>query len=241
MADTAQDAVAGYIDAVKWIVGISTALLAGVFLHPELTAGWSTRGRFALAAVLLALGASVVGGVVYMLWLNRIRWRTQRIAEIDKELTAPVVIPNAERAKELTDEKTELLKDEKDSKETRKRWYWVFILTFLFGGAVGMVVFCVQVVQGQKPKDNCRKDCKAKCCEDKSATPVSDARRFTVVQSAIHRTQHGMQAHTFLLDQQTGEMWQMICDQKGSVVAFQRVGRRDANGNPEKVEAVKKP
>lgn len=75
MADSIQDAAAGYIDAVKWIVGISAALLAGVFLHPELIAGWPTWGRLFLVLAVLLLGASICGGVVYLLWLNRLRRR----------------------------------------------------------------------------------------------------------------------------------------------------------------------
>jgi hypothetical protein len=241
MADSAQDAAAGYIDAVKWIVGISSALLAGAFLHPELTVGWSLWGKVALVGVLLLLGASIVGGVVYLLWLNRIRRRKERIAEIDKELLAPVVIPDVQRANELREEKCQLMKEENASKGTQTFWYWAFILTFLFGGAIGIITFCAQVVYGQKPKDDCKKDCRDKCCDDQGAATTPDSRRFTVVQSAVHKTAHGMQEHTFLLDQQTGEIWQMICDQKGAVVAFQRVRRLDLNGNRENVEEAKKP
>src|SRR5882757_97501 len=116
MADSIQDAASGYIDAVKWIVGISGALLAGVFLHPELTGNWSLRGKILLVVVLLLLGVSIVGGVIYLLWLNRIRRRKERIAEIDKELSAPVVIPDAARAQELRDERVLLVNEEKGSK-----------------------------------------------------------------------------------------------------------------------------
>lgn len=241
MADSAQDAKAGYVDAVKWIVGISTALLAGVFLHPELTSGWSLLGKVSLVVVLLLLGASIVGGVVYLLWLNWIRWRKEQIAEIDQELSLPIVLPDPDRAKKLRAERVLLLKEQEDSKGTRDFWYWAFILTFLFGGAIGIITFCAQIVYGQKPKDDCKKDCRDNCCDDKGAATTPDLRRFTVVQSAVHKTVHGMQAHTFLLDQQTGAMWQMICDQKGAVVAFQRVRRLDLDGKPEKVEEAKKP
>ncbi|RZU42928.1 hypothetical protein [Edaphobacter modestus] len=241
MADSGQDAAAGYIDAVKWIVGISSALLAGVFLHPELTNGWSFWGKVSLVLVLLLLGASIVGGVVYLLWLNRIRRRKERIAEIDREMSSPVVIPDAQRTQKLREEKVLLLKDEEDSKGTQAFWYWAFILTFLFGGAIGITSFCAQVVYGQRPKDDCKKDCRDKCCDDEGAATTPDLRRFTVVQSAVHKTAHGTQAHTFLVNQQTGDVWQMICDQKGNIVAFQRVKRLDLNGNPEREEAAKKP
>lgn len=240
MADSTQDAAAGYIDAVKWIVGISSALLAGVFLHPELTAGWPLWGRLSLVLVLLLLGASICGGVVYLLWLNRIRRRKELIAEIERELSAPVVIPDATRAQKLRDDRAKLMDEEEKSKKTQTTWYWVFILMFLFGGGIGMIVFCAQIAQGQKPKDD-KKDCKVECCQEKKVTATPDPRRFSVVPSALHRTAHGLQAHTFLLDQQTGAIWQMICDRKGKLVAFQHVKRLDSNGNPEKDETATKP
>jgi hypothetical protein len=235
MADSAQDAAAGYIDAVKWIVGISSALLAGVFLHPELTSGWPLWGKGALVLMLLLLGASIVGGVVYLLWLNRLRRCRERIAEIDKELSSPVVVPDPQRTQKLRDEKIALLKEDEDSKGTQMFWYWAFILTFLVGGSIGIIAFCAQVVYGQKPKDDCRDKKK----DGDAKTVLVDPLRFTIAQSAVHRTAHGMQAHTFLVNQQTGEVWQMICDQKGNVVAFQRVKRLDLNGNPERDETAK--
>ena len=241
MADSAQDSDATYIDVVKWIAGISSALLAGVFLHPEMTAAWTLGSRIWLAVVVLLLGISIYGGVVYLLWINRGRRLKEKIADIEKEQSAPVAIPDPVRMEKLKKAKDELVAEkENTARILRGRWYWVFIGTFFLGAVLGMILFCVQIALGKMSAGESKKDCKVVCCggESAKAAPVEQP-RFTVVQSAVHRTQHGMQAHTFLLDQRTGAIWQMICDQKGTIVAFQRVKRVDLNGNLEKDETAK--
>jgi hypothetical protein len=56
------------------------------------------------------------------------------------------------------------------------------------------------------------------------APPVAVAvpLRFTITQSAVHKPRKGMEAHTFLLNQQTGEVWQMVCDGPSGAVSFRR-------------------
>lgn len=219
-----QDAAAGYIDAVKWLVGISGAVLAGVYLHPEMLTGLPLRGRVYLAVVMFLFGMSIFGGVVYLFWINRVRRRKERIAEIEKEQSAPVVVPDREKGNQLREEKETLIEEEKRSQRLRAIWFAVFTGAFYLGSLMGLIMFCVQVAFAEK-----HDDCKKKDCEGK--TVLVDPLRYTMTQSAVHRTGHGMQAHTFLLDQTTGEIWQMICDQKGVVVAFQRVKRLEEEGN----------
>ena len=239
MPDSAQDAAAGYVDAVKWLVGISGAVLAGVFLHPDMITRWSFWGRIYLAVVLFLFGVSIFGGVVYLLWINRVRRRKELIAEIEKEEVALVLIPDRERAQKRGDEKTTLIEEEKKTQKHLDIWFALFTGAFYLASFLGLVMFCVQIALASKGKDDCPDKCRKK--DDGVKTVLVDPLRFTVMQSAVHKTSHGMQAHTFLLNQQTGEMWQMICDQKGAVVAFQRVRRLDLNGNPEKDDAGKKP
>jgi hypothetical protein len=50
---------------------------------------------------------------------------------------------------------------------------------------------------------------------------------FAVTYSAVHQTNHGREAHTFLIDQSTGDVWQMICAPDGTV-AFNPIQRRSA-------------
>lgn len=66
-----------------------------------------------------------------------------------------------------------------------------------------------------------------------SQTPTKTyATRFVVVQSAIPHTPHGGEAHTFLLDQEKGALWIMICAKRGTV-EFHRVQTVSASGGSE--------
>lgn len=239
MADTpqAQDAAGSYLDAVKWMVGLSGAVVAGVFLHPELITQWPRWGRVYVAFVLSLFGVSIFSGVVYLLWITRARRRKEQIAEIDRELTGPAIISTA-RVEELRKQKEDLGEEEMESKKWLPRWFKIFTGSFYLGAILGLIFFSVQIALASKSKDEDKDKYGKSVCNTQVTVPEHP--RFAVVQSAVHRTQHGMQAHTFLLDQQTGEVWQMICDQKGQVVVFERVKKEDLRGNLD-TEGEKKP
>ena len=221
MADNTQEAVLGYIDAVKWIVGISGAAMAGVFLHPEAAARLSDEAKYCLAGIMLLFGISSFGGVVYLLWLNSVRRKKEKLAEIEAKLVAPVALPNLDNIAELENDRNKKNKKLTLAQTSLNLWYWIFTWSFYGAAILTIFFFMLRIVRTKDPV-------------------VAEPLHFTVVQSAVHRTDHGMQAHTFLLNQQTGEMWQMVCDQKGTVVGFRRVRRLDLNGNPEP-DIVKKP
>lgn len=204
MAENTQDAVLGYIDAVKWIVGISGAVIAGVFLHPEAAAKLSQGARYCLGAMLLLFGISSFGGVVYLLWLVRVRRRNELVMEIESKLAAPVVFSDPHEIEELQKKMKRLRDEPAKTQKHVDQWYTLFFGTFSVAAILGVGLLFFWIVRAKDPV---------------AVVPL----HFTVVQSAVHRTDHGMQAHTFLLNQQTGEMWQMVCDQKGEVVAFRRV------------------
>lgn len=60
------------------------------------------------------------------------------------------------------------------------------------------------------------------------APPV--ASRYAVTYSAVHQTNHGREAHTFLVDETTGNLWQMRCTPDDSVEfkGIQRDGKTPA-------------
>jgi MFS family permease len=218
------ESAAGYIDVLKWMLGLSAGVIAGVFLHPEQIAQASGWGKGAVVVVLALFGLSVIVGVVYLFWLSRVRRIKERLAEIKTELSTPVVTPDAKRTKGLVDEQAELTTENVEAKKDMNEWF-TLLLWFFFGAAgIGLIVFCVFVGMLKPPE-------KAK--DPPPPPPAVEPLKYTVVQSAVHSTKGGMQAHTFLLNQQTGEMWQMMCDAQGKVVSFQRVLKRDLKGNPE--------
>jgi hypothetical protein len=229
MPENATEAASGYVDAVKWIVGLSGAVFAGVFLHPEQVAQRQGWVRILIAVVMALFGVSIVASVGYLLWINRVRRVKERLEEIETDLAKPVVVPDPHRTKKLADERDRLTKERDGAEEHMNSWFNWLLMPFFAAALTGVLAFCVSLAW---PK---------KAVEVEKAPAVAIPLRFAITQSAVHRTQHGMQAHTFLLNQQTGEMWQMICDRQGMVTAFQRARRLDLNGNPEKDEPGKKP
>jgi hypothetical protein len=222
------DAAASYVDLAKWIVGLCAAVFAGFFLHPEHITEWPGRARWSLAVVLLLLGVSIISGVLYPFWLSWMRRQREKLDEVERELS---ITSDPSRREELT-ERTAKLKNniEKEGPARTNLWYNVFVYSFCVAAFLGVIGFCASMVMSPKKPD-----------APKPPVAVVDPLRFTIVQSAVHKTKFGMQAHTFLLNRQTGEMWQMVCDAQGKEVAFQRVARRDLNGNPEKDVTGTKP
>ncbi len=218
------DAAAGYVDLAKWIVGLCAAVFAGFFLHPEHVAEWPIEAKVVVAIVLLILGISIVSGILYPFWLNWMRRQREKLDEVERELS---ITSELSRKAELERRKADLKNNiEKDGPARTNLVYKWFVYSFCIAAGIGVLGFCVSILALQKKKPD----------GPKPPVAVADPLRFTVVQSAVHKTKSGMQAHTFLLNRQTGEMWQMVCDAQGKVVSFQRVARRDLNGNLEKDE-----
>jgi hypothetical protein len=232
MSETApaSDAAAGYVDAVKWIVGLAGAVFAGVFLHPEWILGRPEKMRIYLAVVLFLFGISMIGGVVYLLWINSVRRKKEVLGEVESELSEPVVSPDPKKKEDLTTKRDRIGVELKKAQGHMNLWYAVLSVPFYVAAFLGVVAFCVWVAWPQKSAD-----------DGKKPPTVADPLRFTITQSAVHRTKKGMEAHTFLLNQQTGEVWQMVCDGPSGAVSFRRVPWLDLNKNPEKVENGRKP
>jgi hypothetical protein len=226
----ASDAAAGYVDAVKWIVGLAGAVFAGVFLHPEWILGRPEKMRIYLAVVLFLFGISMIGGVVYLLWINSVRRKKEMLGEIESDLSVPVVTPDPAKRKELQDKWDSTRGKLKKAQSRMNFWYAVLSVPFYVAAFLGVVAFCVWVAWPQKSAD-----------DGKKQPTVADPLRFTITQSAVHKTKKGMEAHTFLLNQQTGEVWQMVCDGPSGALSFRRVPWLDLNKSPEKVEPGRKP
>jgi hypothetical protein len=57
-------------------------------------------------------------------------------------------------------------------------------------------------------------------------TPAEAPLRYAIALSAIHMTNHGREAHTFLINQSDGKVWQMVCSPDGTI-AFNEVPKHD--------------
>jgi len=57
-------------------------------------------------------------------------------------------------------------------------------------------------------------------------TPAEVSPRYAIALSAIHMTNHGREAHTFLINQSDGKLWQMVCSPDGTI-AFNEVPKHN--------------
>ena len=172
---------------------------------------------------------NVAAGAAYIGWINRLRRVKERLGEIQGELSALSRTGDPQAVQLLTAEEDRLRREQKEAPAEMQSWYLVLIGSWCVAAIMIGLLFWMAIVWPQKKTEEIVK------------AQVSDPLRYTITQSAVHRTKEGKQAHTFLLNQQTGDMWQMICDPHGTVTAFRRVPRLDLNGNPEKEESGKKP
>jgi hypothetical protein len=137
-------------------------------------------------------------------------------------------IPKAEYAEKQEHSQREVTKARKWRGLYHNTILWTFALAVLLSVLLlGFGTFSSESAN-QKKDDPCsvKADCKK---QDVAKAP---ANRFVIVQSAVHRTAHGREAHTFLLDQEKGATWVMTCSTQG-VVEFDRVKTLGLNGAPE--------
>jgi hypothetical protein len=224
------DAAAGYLDGVKWIVGLAGAVYAGFFLHPDWITQRPEKMRIYIAVVLFLFGISMISGVVYLLWINRVRRTKERLGEFESALSAPVVIPDLEKRKSPLEERDRIKSDLKKAQKPMDFWYWMLRASFFLAAFLGVLAFCVWVATPQESAKGGKKQ-----------ADIPNPLRFTITQSAVHKTKKGMEAHTFLLNQQTGEVWQMVCDGPGGVISFRQVPRQDLKESLEKNQLGQKP
>lgn len=98
--------------------------------------------------------------------------------------------------------------------------------TFLALGVIGMGVFAT-CKPFKQPSDE--GSTHQKSDNGGGGTPLLASPNFEVTYSANHRTGHGKEQHTFLLNRATGDMWQMVCSADGRV-EFRQLRRWDTAG-----------
>jgi hypothetical protein len=217
-----------YGEGVKWTIGLSGAAIAAVFLHLDEIGKQPMYVHWLIAIAAGLFAVSIMCGVNYLHWLmadDTDRDRQKEIKEELSELNQSENLKEAENADRGHDQEGDrrallrkrLLKHRKrsdESYEVKPRWHVAYLVSFLLAAILSSIILFVAVVQARAPQEEEKKE--AKCvCERLSSPEVSN--RFTVTYSALHRGLHGNEIHTFLLDQQTGETWQMRCTAQGKV------------------------
>lgn len=227
MSEPASSSSGAYGEGVKWILTIAATAIAGAFSHlKEIQA----EGRAVQALITLALVAFVVcvwAGMNYLFWLNLIPLRKERIEESRSELAEADDQAESEskRRSDLQKKIDSDVHNLDDAERTMPTWYRIF--TYAFTGALALAtlgIFTSLAMRGFTAQDQKQGGRKVACSHTGINSPTVSRDRFHIVYSAVHSTIHGKEAHTFLLDDQTGELWQMIC-QDNIRVTFRKVAR----------------
>ena len=211
------DALSSYGEGVKWQIGLSTAALAGLWAKLEFLLDQPVEVRYAAAGIAALLVASVWVGAEYLRWLIKVPTIKDRMAAIE-------AIPIGNRTAEQTADLARLNTSYQEARDAIPSWHRASVITFFVTCLVAAagVFAAVSRLQPAKKTD--------------SPTPV--ALRYQIALSAVHQTGHGREAHTFLLDQSTGDVWQMVCTNEG-LVSFRRIRKLDFDGKPEQTASGK--
>jgi hypothetical protein len=221
-----EDAATSYRQGIVWVVGMSAAAAGGAFLHYEQARGLSLIAKSSFLFLVLLFLLAVWSGVNCLFWLFNKVSGEEKLKELEED-HAQGRTPAVDHVSKQTEIQTDLNK--------AKRWltwyHYIMLWSFALAVLFSVVLLAFGTFSTAAPVE--RKEQSA--LEDGRMNPARSKTRptrFVVVQSAIHRTAHGKEAHTFLLDQEKGALWIMTCAKDGTV-EFHRVQTVNVSGDPE--------
>jgi hypothetical protein len=223
MAETSSSAIGTYGEGVKWLVGLSASVVAGAFLHLKEIDGQPLYLRILIAAALILFFVSIWSGINYLLWLNAVGADRERIKESREELRGSVT----EKEKLELERRIDRSKGRIGVSETAMPpWHQLYTYTFAGGLAISMLSITLALIVAPTPRGEPQSEKNPSLSKNEVA--IAPTSRFHLGYSAVHQTSHGKEAHTFLVDDQTGRIWQMMCMSKDEVT-FKQVHRTDEN------------
>jgi hypothetical protein len=176
---------------------------------------------FAFSAI--ALLVTIVCGILCAFWLNR-------YVNLRENESPQQAVP-AESARGKDPQAREMPLEMQNA----KRWYYFYYYATLVAFCLGMALITGLVLVGiSSATSSARKDCQPSSLTVQStATPL----RYSFGTSAQHAGFRGrIIQHTFLLDQYTGQVWQMFCRKDGQQVEFRKI---DVEGIPNPNDKMK--
>lgn len=221
--DSSKDTVSIYRAGASWLVGLSGAAVGGAFLNFDKVAPAPILIRFIFFFAAVAFGLAVCFGVQYFFWLNYAANQTELKNTIDRKVVD---------AETTAGEKAALgIRLGGVENEINNAWNQIRAFNFKTQRAfeVGMALAGLLLLAGTIGGAACPKPAESGSQPQPTAT---NPQPYEIVLSAVHRTRHGREAHTFLLNRNTGGVWQMVC-RKSDEVEFRRVHRVGFDGQPE--------
>jgi hypothetical protein len=195
-----------YRDGAKWMVSIAGAIVAGAFTQYDKVLLLPFWVKFLFFAAILTFLSITILGVFQYYWLNRASNQESRAAD-------------ANLGQDQRDAAVKALGEAKAQIKTYHEWLIGCFATATLFSAV--TLFGAIFFGRDEPKQPSSIFVGAMADDAPKA-----ALGFEIVQSAVHQTKHGKEAHTLLLNRDTGEVWQMLCD-GSTLIQFQKVRRVD--------------
>jgi len=221
------DTISVYRAAATWLVGLSAAAVGGAFLDFDKVASAPLYVRLAYFLTAVIFGFSIVFGIEHFYWLNYAGNQRERRMQIDAVLSDQNA--TAEDKEKARKAREQVIKNIDGAWTEIASWYKRTRGTFTAGMIGAALVLLLGVLEGSPPKA----DSGGIQNVITNPAPNLDAPFYEIVNSAVHATRHGREAHTFLLDKKSGVAWQMKCKKGSDDVEFHRVHRLDFNGQPD--------
>jgi hypothetical protein len=228
---TGTDTISSYRATVTWIVGIASAAVAGAFLNFDKVAatGFWVRLIYFLSAA--GFGAAIVCGIRYLNWLNYAANQDEKRMWADGRIADPNV--SADTKEKWKERQTDAWEKYANAWVQMASWHSWMNWAMTFGIAFASLLLFAGVIWGAPHTNPAATGGIQNFLSNPQSTSSSE---YEIVQSAVHATRHGKEAHTFLLEKKTGAVWQMICQPKSDVVEFQRVRRMGLDGKSSEPE-----
>jgi hypothetical protein len=203
MPDEADDPIGQARQGANWLVGLSGAAVGGALAKLDWVLKFPTWGKLGFLVGALFFMLSILGGVFYAFQLFSTKLAKRKLDE--EKVKQPRVQADLDAA-------TKRLKEANDKVS---RFHYLTMGTFAF--ACFSTVVCLGSVLFHHPPPP----------PPKPAAVAPNAYTLTTV--PVHIGGRLSHSHTFLLNQQTGKIWEMTCH-KGKQVEFQRVLRTGFDG-----------
>ncbi len=206
MPQEVTDPISQASQGANWLVGLSGAAVGGALAKLDWVLKFPKWGKTGFLVASLFFMFSILVGVFYAFQLYALKTRKQKLDE-ERAKQAPVQA-DIDAAKVKVD-----LANKKVAK-----FHYLTMATFAFAcfatvGCLGAVLFQPAAPPPLKP-----------------ASVAQNS--YVLANLPVHIGGRLSHSHTFLLNRQTGAVWQMTC-KKGNLVEFHRVLRTGLDGSPD--------
>jgi hypothetical protein len=206
MPTEADDPISQARQGTNWLVGLSGGAIGGALAKLDWILKFPTCGKILFCFAALFFFVSILFGVFYSFQLFALKQRKQKLDEAKARQAS---------AEELKAPQGDL----KSANEKVERFHNFTMGSFALAGlATISCLVCVLLFPNPEPPP----------------TPQPAAvipNHFTLTNVPVQAHGRLLHSHTFLLDEQTGDLWLMVC-RPDKTVEFKRVQQLNLDGTP---------